>query len=221
MMVKIFIANDELESKIIGRSFPQVTGSDSKPLFEENQKFNEAEKFKQLPKEAFSAKIAKSTKLTDKLSSFMSTHSPIVSEKFVELVKLFTVPDFILIPIQIYRVKELVIETKYFILHFLGNDIPNINFRESTFDYSTGGAFMDKSLLKFDSYEDYMGKLHINEVQMANIKKTVMRTSLKNDIFFLDILDGSAMYVTQRLKEAMEENKITGFRFEEVGYIED
>ena len=96
----------EMEGKIIGRSYPQVVGSNSEPLFKENQKRIEAEKFKTLPKENFSIKIAKSAKLTDTLSSFMATHSPIVSEKLAELLPKFNIPPFKLMPLDVYRVKQ-------------------------------------------------------------------------------------------------------------------
>lgn len=220
-MVKIFDAEEELQGKIIGRSYPQVIGSDSELLFEENGKRIEDEKFKTIPKDMFSVKISKSVKLTDTLSSFMTAHSPIVSEKLVELLKKFTLPDFQLIPLHIYRLKELVTEKRYFIMHFTGDNIQSVDFTKSSFDYLTGGAFLDKSLLKFDNYEDYMKKLNNNEVKMAIIKKVIMKPTLKNDLFFLDILRGSGRFITQPLKEAMEANKITGFRFVEVGYIEN
>lgn len=220
-MIKIFNANDALESKIVGRSFPQVIDSDSMALFEENEKRIHDEKFKTFPKDNFSVKIAKSVKLTDTLSSFMTAHSPIVSEKLAELLKEFIVPTYKLIPIKIYRVKELVTEKKYFIMHFYGNNIQSIDFSKSSFEYLCGGAFLDKSLLKFDSYEDYMSKLNKNEVQMAIIQNVIMKPTLKNDLFFLDIFDASARFITHPLKEAMEKHNITGFRFEEVGYIDD
>jgi hypothetical protein len=219
-MEKIFNAEDELEFKIIGRSFPQVVGSDTRELISENMKYVEEEKFNTIPKNGYSVKISKSVKLTDSISSFMTNYSPIVSEKLVDLLGKFRVPRFLLIPIRMYRVKELVTEKKYYVMHFYGNDIPSIDFGKSTFDYLCGGAFLDKSLLKFDSHEDYMRKLNNDEVKMAIIQKVVMKPTLKHDLFFLDIYKGSARFVTQTLKEGMEKENISGFHFEEVGYVE-
>ena len=105
----IFDAGSELEFKIIG-NYPQVTGSDTKQLFEENGKRAEEEKFKSVPDSGFSVKIMKSIKLTDTLSSFMTPHSPIVSERLVEFLQSFTIPSYKLIPISVYRVKRRPIE---------------------------------------------------------------------------------------------------------------
>lgn len=219
-MTLIFNAGSELELKIIG-NFPQVIDSDTEQLFEENGKMIEEDKFQSVPESGFSVKIKKSIKLTDTLSSFMTPHSPIISERLVEFLQSFSIPSYKLIPLNVYRVKELVTEKKYFIMHFYGNDILNVDFQKSTFDYLTGGAFLDKSLLKFDSFDDYMKKLNNNEVKFSIIKNAVMKPTLKNDLFFLGLLRGSATFITQPLKEAMEKEKITGFKFVEIGHVED
>jgi hypothetical protein len=222
MTQKIYLASKALEGKIIGRRFPQVLGSDSQLLFEENNKRDENEKFKIIPIDGFSVKIAKSAKLSDTLSSFMAFHSPIVSEEFFEFLQDFLIPDFKLIPIKVYRNSELVIEKKYFILHFFGNDIENINFRQSTFDYFTGGKYFDRSLLQFDDYHHYLDKVKLDgRISLAIIQKVVMKKTLKHDLFFLDIFMGDTFFVSEELMEGIKKQKLTGFCFEEVGYVED
>src|SRR5579863_1798435 len=185
-MKKIFRAEHALDAKIIGKSFPQVVASDMEQLYTENRMYKEDEKFKSVPQDGYSVRISKSVKLTDFMSSFMAAHSPIVSEKLVDFLKIFIIPNFLLIPIRIYKAKELVTEKKYFIMHFFGNDIPNINFKKSTFDYLCGGNILDRSLLKLISHEDYMRKLNSDEIKMIIIQEVVMNSTLKNDLFFLD-----------------------------------
>ncbi len=104
-------------------------------------------------------------------------------------------------------------------MHFYGNDISNINFENSVFDYLSGGESLDKSLLNFKSYDEYMSKLNNNEIKMAVMKQTVMTSGLKNDLFFLGIFYGFGRFFREPLKVALEKEKITGFRLEEVGYV--
>jgi hypothetical protein len=221
-MEKIFFVKDQLEPKIIGRSFPQVTDSDDEQLQAENMKRVREDKFKNVPSDGYSVKMPKSAKMTDYISSFLETHTPIVSERLVRLLQKFHVPQYQLIPIRIYKAKELVAEPTYSIMSFLGNDIASIDFKRSSFDYFAGGANLDRSLLQFEDYEDYRNKVAKDDrVEMAIIQKTVMKPALKNDLFFLGIFCASAFFVRERLKDAMEHEQITGFRFEEAGYAED
>ncbi|HMH24520.1 MAG TPA: hypothetical protein VK563_22220 [Puia sp.] len=223
-MRKIFIAKDDLDSKIIGRSFPQIVGSDCKPLFDENEKYNEEDKFLSIPADGYSVKISKSVKLTDSLSSFMTCHSSILSEKLIDLLMKFNTPEFKAIPIKIFRIKELVIEKRYYIAHFIGDEVLNVDFEKSTFDYYTGGAgiVLDRSILQFKDYGDFLKKGRTDRrIDMSKIKNVVMLPSLKNDLIFMNALRVVRMLVTENLRDAMLQEKITGFRFLETGYVED
>jgi hypothetical protein len=221
-MIQLFSLKGDTEAKVIGRSYPQISDTPTKELVDENTKRVEEEKFQVIPPGGYGAKIGKSTKLTDMLSSFMVTGSPIVSEKFANFLRPFIVPRHRLIPINIFRVKELVTEKKYFIMQLFGNDIPNVNFRKSTFDFYMGGATLDKNLLQFENYEDYIHKYEtVNHITKAIVKKLIMRTSLKNQLFYLKQLASSHLFVTEPVKEAMDKENITGFKIVEVGYVED
>jgi hypothetical protein len=223
-MKKIFGVKDELDAKVIGKSFPQVQDSDCEPLFDENGKYTEEDKVLSNPAEGYSVKISKSVKLTDALSSFMTHHSPILSEKLITLLGKFRVPAFRTIPIKIYRAKELVTEKKYFITHFIGSEVQNVDFEKSTFDYYTGGAgvVLDRSILQFSSYDDFLEKAKADKrIDMSKIRKIVMLPSLEKDLFFLDEVRVVRPLVTESFKDALLDEKITGFSFQEEGYIED
>lgn len=223
-MKKIFGAKEELDAKIIGRSYPQAQSSDCEPLFDENGKDTEEDKFLSIPAEGYSVKITKSVKLTDFLSSFMDFHSPILSEGLINLLGKFKVPAFRTIPVKIYRGKELVTEKKYFITHFIGTEVRHVDFEKSTFDYYTGGAgvVLDRSILQFSSYDDFLEKAKADKrIDMSKIKKIVMLPSLEKDLFFLDEVRVVRPLVTENFKDALLDEKITGFRFEEEGYVED
>jgi hypothetical protein len=221
-MIRLFSLTEDIDSKVIGRKFPQVTGPQTQVLVEENMKLVEEEKFQVIPPGGYGVKIGKSTKLTDTMSSFMVQETPIVSEKFVDFFKLFVVPRHRLVPINIFREKELVTEKKYFILQLFGNDIANVNFPKSTFDFYMGGAVMDRSLLRYENYDDYIQRYESdNYTTRAIVKKLVMRTSLKNQFFYLRQLAASHFFVTEPVREAMAKENITGFEIVEVGYVED
>ncbi|MBN9386315.1 MAG: hypothetical protein J0H74_36490 [Chitinophagaceae bacterium] len=219
-MEKIYIVKEQIDTRIIGRSYPQVSSADDPLLDKENMKRVREDKFTEVPVNGYHVRIQKSTKLTDYISSFLETHTPILSQRLLRLLQTFRLPSHQLVPVQVYRGKEQVEEAVYRIVNFSGNDIQNINFPQSTFDYFTGGATLDKSLLHFSNYEDYRNKVAKDDrVEMAIIQKVVMKPSLPHDLFFLGIFKASAFFVRQGLKEAMDQEKITGFRFDEVGYI--
>jgi hypothetical protein len=221
-MMKVYSLEEETEAKVIGRTYPQITGTTTEELREEDKKRVEEDKFQVIPSGGYGVKIGKSTKLTDVMSSFMSQNSPIVSEKFVEFLKPFVVPRHRLVPINIFREKELVTEKKYFILQLFGNDIANVNFPKSTFDFYIGGAVMDRSLLRYQNYEDYIHRYETDTYTVrAIVKKLVMRSSLKNQLFYLKQLASSHLFVTEPVREAMGKAGITGWEISEVGEIED
>jgi hypothetical protein len=224
-MEKIFKLGDEYEkTKMIGRSFPQVRDSATEDIFTENGKRVEEEKFKVIPPGGYSIKITKGVKLTDVFSSFMVIHNPIISEKLASLLQEFSIPPFQLIPVNVYRLKELVTEKKYFIMHFLGNDLPHVNFKESTYYFYSGAAdtVLDTSILKFDDYADYLAKRDKDHrIYLSNIRQVVMKASLQHQWFFLDQLDYAHPFITQTLKERFDRENITGFRYNEVGYIKN
>jgi hypothetical protein len=224
-MEKIFRLKEEFENtKIIGRSYPQVRDSATEEIFTENEKWVEEEKFKMIPPGGYSITITKGVKLTDVFSSFMVIHNPIISEKLARLIQEFSIPKFQLIPVNVFRLKELVIEKKYFIMHFLGNDLPHVNFKKSTYYFYSGAAdtVLDTSILQFDDYADYLAKRDKDRrIYLSNIRQVVMKVSLRHEWFFLDELDNAYSFITQTLKERFDRENITGFRFEEVGYKED
>jgi hypothetical protein len=221
-MIRLFSLEDDIEAKVIGRSYPQISDTTTKQLVRENMKQVEEEKLQKIPAGGYGVKISKSVRLTDYLSSFMVTNTPIVSEQFIQLLGSFTMPQHRVIPINIFRIKELVTEKKYFILQLFGNDIPNVSFKKSTYDFWMGGSIMDKSLLKYENYDDYMLKLEKDSfTHRVKVTNLVMKKSLQNQLFCLSHLSASYLFVTEPVREAMDEARITGFIMKEVGYIED
>jgi hypothetical protein len=49
----------------------------------------------------------------------------------------------------------------------------------------------------------------------------VMKKSWQNQLFYLSHLSASYLFVTEPVREAMDQARITGFIMKEVGYIED
>jgi hypothetical protein len=221
-MIRLFSLEDDIEAKVIGRSYPQISDTPTEQLVRENMKQVEEEKFQDIPAGGYGVKISKSVRLTDYLSSFMVTNTSIVSEQFIQLLGSFTMPQHRVIPINIFRIKELVTEKKYFILQLFGNDIQNVNFKKSTYDFWMGGSIMDKSLLKYENYDDYMLKLEKDSfTHRMKVTNLVMKKSLQNQLFYLSHLSAAYLFVTEPLREAMDKARITGFIMKEVGYIED
>jgi hypothetical protein len=154
----------------------------------------------------------------------MDHHSPILSERLINLLVRFKMPEFRTIPVKIFRAKELVTEKEYFITHFTGSEVLNVDFEKSSFDYYTGGAgvVLDRSILQFRSYDNFLEKAKVDRrIDMSKIRKIVMLPSLEKDLFFLDELRVVRPLVTENFKDALLDEKITGFRFEEEGFVED
>jgi hypothetical protein len=223
-MCKVFSADFETDVKIIGRSFPQIKDSDTEELFNENDKFNNNEKFLSTSDDCvYSVNASKGTILTDVLSSFMTVHSPLISEKMLSLLRKFTLPKHKVLPLTIFRNKMKLENEKYFIIHFIGNEIENVNFVKSKFEFYVGGKDreLDTSILHFNHFEDFLTKAETDSrINMAKVKFVVMKKSLEKDIFFLDRLNGSTTFISERLKEALVFNGISGLKFRQVGLVE-
>jgi len=81
---------------------------------------------------------------------------------------------------------------------------------------------LDRSILRFSSYEDFVEKAKADcRIHLSAVRKIVMQPSLEKDLFFLDGLRFATPPVTETMKDALLDEKITGFSFEEEGYIKD
>mgnify|MGYP000161914068 CR=1 FL=1 len=153
-------------------------------------------------------------KITDLISvPLVSSTHLLVSEKFYNLLKGFE--------IDLFSAHEAVvvkdgIEFKYFYIHFIWNGFDNIDLEKSSFFY-TKNMLIKKKIkeVRFNSLEEYSNlfleqrksglRLHVAA------EKIVLKEGFNKDLFGVQYLTPmDYLYISESLKESIQENKITG-----------
>ena len=205
-----YLINNDVESKAVGRKYPQLECKNlvyahAIPDFGPSKiKYN------------LSFDLVKGAKLTDVLSTTaISASGFIISERFRKILEDYKLEQYELIPVEIINHEQ---TYNYYFLHFYGLDMVNcLDYQQSIFRIIKWG-FNDLGTKKFDSYEsyqNYMKEFNKEYSLIAHLDCVV----LKEEFYDLDVFSfpyfGNEVFISERLKQCLEDNHITGFSFEE------
>ena len=160
--------------------------------------------------------LEKSAKLTDVLSTgSISADGFLVNSKVRDILG-----DFNLMKHQYYMASVSLPKTgetlPYYWLHFSQPELTKqINYENSTF-YETEWTFRE-NLIKINSYEHYQElKSYDKKAKFGvNIDEIAVTEKFDKDLDVFIFLPFSKLYISARLKNALEENKVIGLVYEE------
>lgn len=200
---------DNRTDKEVGNVFPQVDCI--------NQELAHAIKFDAfLPNldTEILFKLEPKAKLTDVLSQgAIAAHGLLVNRKVIDIFASFN-----LMKHKYYKclVKDKKDNThEYFFLHLADNFTEKIDYEKSIF-YSTRSTFRQEEI-KISSYEDYLKKQNLNnflwgvEIDKISFDKS---NNISHDLFSSIPFD-MGIYITLKLKLALEEYNISGITIKE------
>ena len=202
--------DNDLETKVVGRKYPQVECN--------NLVYAHA-----IPdfgpckiKYKLSFNLVKGAKLTDVLSTLaISASGFVISERLKMLLESYKLERHEFIPVDIISKDQ---TYNYYFLHFYGLDMVHcLDYQQSIFRITKWG-FEDLGLKNFDSYESYQAYIKENNEDyslMIPIEHVVLKEEFKDLDFFSVPKFHNEIFVSERLKQCLEDNHITGFSFEE------
>jgi hypothetical protein len=194
----------------VGKVFPQISFINQQDAFS-----LEFDKFVKIP--TLIAKTNRGTKITDSMSEASISGSGILINNKIKSILLC----FNLMPHKFY---EVIIETKkesmsYYWLHFIKQDsvLQNIDYPKSKF-YWTEYGYKEQNL-SLKSYKDYLQKKKERDFMWGISANNIVFTGKFDenlDFFHLATLFTPKMlFISERLKNALIENKITGIEITE------
>lgn len=210
------IENDLDNTKVVGREYPQLE-CNTLGYAHAIPSYGPCKmQFK------LSFDLVKGAKLTDVLSTLaISASGFIISERLRTLLENFKLERHELIPVKIISRNQ---TYNYYFLHFYGLDMVNcFDYQQSIFRITKWG-FKDLGLKKFDSYEsyqEYMKEYDKDYSLMTPLEHVVLKEEYKDFDFFSCPQFYHGMYVSERLKQCIEDSHITGFSFEERYQVKD
>lgn len=154
--------------------------------------------------------LKRKAKLTDLLSTTAGIHTDLlISEKFKN-----TIADLNIMQHQYFNAT---VNTKkgpqaYYLLHLCQPDLVNYIDYKNTVFYETEWCFY-KCPISIDSYEHFLSLKDKKTSFGVKIEKLVMGKDFDRsmDMFYILPFD-SSIYISERLKKIIEENKITGIK---------
>jgi hypothetical protein len=144
--------------------------------------------------------------LTDLLSASMMQYGLMISENLKSLITEFNLQEYQTFEVPVYSTKN---THQYYWLHFGKTDVlSNINFLKSNFAIYEFGFKKDN--ITIESYEHYQSTLS-SISSMSNIKAELIsiNSAPNYDLFVIPFIDG-LIYVSNNLKSAIEQSKLTG-----------
>ena len=118
----------------------------------------------------------------------------IISKRTLEIIKLFKLPEYNIIPVKIDTFNY-----EYFLLGF--SDIPSSELDLSKSIFNNG-----EKNFTFNSFEEY------NDTNYSKKKPIELYLNKKYDFDIINIQIVYGMYFSEKLVETLEKNKIIGFR---------
>ncbi|MDR1545038.1 MAG: hypothetical protein LBS50_11685, partial [Prevotellaceae bacterium] len=209
----------------VGHYYPQVSyGKEYNPdsgigLFRLCEDFgNFATKFPDFTPDLSGFKLVRGAKLTDFLSGGQISNSLTISPK----VK-FVFEQFNLCPHRFYNMTILYKKEpqNYFMFHYLSNFSDFVDYKKSTFveDFLLNGTgenvevnSKEELFIRKEEVKQKYGKI----IYSVTGKSIVMNKEFSNmqlDFFEILIADNNGAYVSERLKNAIEGNGLTGVEF--------
>ncbi|GAB3519033.1 hypothetical protein [Emticicia fontis] len=159
------------------------------------------------------------------MDTFDSKNTFIVSEKFKSILEQLVLPPHRFYPaiITTYLQGILTERTDYYVFHFLQDYFQEIDFNQSQFAVGWFGEFNEETfnieqffnlleIGEIKSNEDYIKKSE--EIKNLGLSVKVFPLELKFKKYY-DVLSARFnMYFSEKAKNLVEENNITGIRFE-------
>jgi hypothetical protein len=196
--------------KDVGNVFPQIGFINQQDAFK-----LEFDEFISIP--TLIARLERKAKITDVLSEVsIFGRGILVNEKVKSIIDNFD--------IGIHKYYDVILNTKkenisYYWLHLMSTDTSKmINYKKSVFYW---GNPLRKGILNLDSYEDYLNKEEENKDNvswMVSIDEIVLlkECNVNLDLFcFREFVTPKELFISERLKNALIENKITGIEITE------
>ena len=208
--MKYYPIRNSLETKVVGRKHPQLE-CNTLGYAHAIPSYGPCKmQFK------LSFDLVKGAKLTDVLKTLaISASGFIISERLRTLLESYKLERHEFIPVEIIDGKQ---THNYHFLHFYGLDMVHcLDYQQSIFRITKWG-FQDLGQKRFDSYEshqEYMKEYDKDYSLMTPLEHVVLKEESNDFDFFSFPQFYHRMYVSEQLKQCLEDNHITGFSFEE------
>ena len=208
--MKYYRIENDVESKAVGRKYPQLE-CNTLGYAHAIPSYGPCKmQFK------LSFDLVKGAKLTDVLKTLaISASGFIISERLRTLLESYKLERHEFIPVEIIDGKQ---THNYHFLHFYGLDMVHcLDYQQSIFRITKWG-FQDLGQKRFDSYEshqEYMKEYDKDYSLMTPLEHVVLKEESNDFDFFSFPQFYHRMYVSEQLKQCLEDNHITGFSFEE------
>jgi hypothetical protein len=209
-----------LDLKVIGSYFPQLQDFYGKVADCEVIDFiaSYVEDIPNISKPIKVLNLKKKTKLTDFISSVMFVNGFIVSRRLREILDQFYIKKTKYFPLSIVHGND-VIKTFNF-LYIASDYSSNIDFERTVFCVRDSIKNKDvklKNIFEFKEYckkiyeEDYFSEIYTEKIYVNNV------SDLNVDVLCFGVFDFN-YYISQKLKDRLEKENITGFEINK--YIE-
>ncbi|SHG06146.1 hypothetical protein SAMN05444349_1792 [Bacteroides faecichinchillae] len=218
--MRYFIMSESLDKKIIGCNFPQVhrftQGYDpeaSNGLF---SLYKYREDFPDYIPNLDGFMISSCTKLTDFISSSFSHRLRIMNERAKTILEQHHLGSYRFYPLVLYKGK---VKYDYYLFNFISTYSDFVNYEKTSFqEYNIANG--EKSEVFFvKSRADFLHKKSVIEHEKGISwgiwgSEIVMSKGFdqKLDFFVISLLDAN-IYVSERLKNSIESNGLTGWEF--------
>ncbi|MGH1383503.1 hypothetical protein [Kordia sp.] len=151
--------------------------------------------------------------MTDLMYSRFFWHECFYSQKFTELYKNFIVENSKLIPCKVHHKKNI---HDYFLMHIEETNVM-VDFEKSEFaifdDLKESFKHVYEEKVTEDSFWDISRKIIADSENKLAIKPWKIVLNKPSDLFNLEL--NGRFYISNRFKEAIEKEKLTGFEFSE------
>jgi len=218
-MMKFFVLSDSIDYKEIGcfpqsQTFINVGSIHDDDLIMHNGLISKKIILPEL-------QLMNKANLSTIISSPVSNNDFLVSKNyFIEFIKNFKIGEIQYWNILVHHKKTIINDYSLFYM-FNKNQDDIVNFKESNFLVGSGNDYFTRKnykLVNINNYDDYIkmkemlkdeGLIIISDELILNL------TNLDLDMFRLNVHTGG-YFVSERLKDAIEQNRFTGMRFQEI-----
>jgi hypothetical protein len=218
--MKYFIIKDSLNQKIVGHDYPQVhkfiKGYNEEGEHSLYSLYEYEESFPDYVPDLDGFMLAGYAKLTDFVSSSFSSNILIISPNARSLMSQFHLCSHRFYPLGLYKRG---IKHDYFLFLYLSDYSDFVDYNQTTFMEYYTKIQMEPRPIRIISKNDFISKRELlnNKDGFSHTiraDKIVMAESFNKDLDFFSIswVDGKT-YVSERLKNAIEDSGLTGWEF--------
>lgn len=218
--MKYYIVNQSIDEKIIGKDYPQTSkfiksyNPDAPDALYSLYKYKES--FPNFSPNLDGLMLAGSARLTDFVSSAFSA-GYIVSEKAKNILEYYNLCSHMFYRLGLYKRN---IKHNYFLLNIVSDYSNFVDYKRSTFIEYNLLTEEETSVISIDSKEDLLKKRKTIKNEKDDIawtiwgNKIVMSNDFDRELDFFEITRIDAhLYVSERLKEAIELHNLIGWNF--------